>query len=124
MQQQQQTATQESDPLVLYSVTNRVATIRLNRPLRLNALNRPLSQAFVASINKASASNEVSCHPSISTIIAHHHKQPKRNEKKFRVSMFFVRELFRVNRLISFDFEQLGWRDNHHWKWKRILFWC
>lgn len=50
----------EEEEEVLYRVVDGVAIISLNRPLRLNALTRSLSQAFVTKILRASASRDVS----------------------------------------------------------------
>ncbi|HVN29956.1 MAG TPA: enoyl-CoA hydratase [Candidatus Binataceae bacterium] len=50
-----------SEPVVLVSIDNRLATVTLNRPEKLNALSAELRSAFVREMQKLRPNREVGC---------------------------------------------------------------
>ena len=46
---------------LLYGVEERVCTITLNRPAKMNALSWPLRQEFLDALKKAERDNDVGC---------------------------------------------------------------
>ena len=48
-----------SQPVVLYEVSDRIASIRLNRPECLNAMNRQLVDAVASAFRQANADDDV-----------------------------------------------------------------